>query len=75
MIRTKPANEVVDEWMMMYIEEPAENWGKQMNKSDMGSIGLSFCGFLTATFTVVFDNDPLVKDISLALIKVFGKYV
>jgi len=70
--RSKPASGIVDDWMNMYITDPVEEWGPKLNSSDIASIGLSYCGFLTATFTVVFDNDQLVKDISLALLSLFG---
>ena len=60
---------------MMYIDEPVDNWGQKMDqdRDNFGSIGLSFCGFLTATFYVAFDNDMFVKDFSLALLKLFEK--
>ena len=64
---------MVDKWMMMYINEPVANWKENMDQEDIASIGLSFCGFLTATLTVVFDNDQFLREFSLTVLNLFAK--
>lgn len=71
--RKKTVDQIVDEFMMMYINEPVEKWGSSLNQADIGSLPLSMCGFFSSALTMVFDDktvDVLVK----ALLKAFHTF-
>jgi len=71
--RSKPADQLVDDFMMMYINDPVEKWGPELTNGDMASLELSMCGFFAGALNMVFD-DPIVDKIVNALLKLFHTY-
>jgi len=71
--RAKPVDQIVDEFMMMYINDPVEKWGPALNQADIGSLPLSMCGFFSGALTMVFD-DKTVDTLVQALLKAFHTF-
>jgi len=55
--RTKPVSQIVDDWMMMYINDPAEKWGPGLSQADIASLPLSMCGFFSGALSMVLDDN------------------
>jgi len=71
--REKSVDTIVDEFMMMYINDPVEQWGPRLQNADIGSLPLSMCGFFSSSLTMLFD-DATVDKLVDGLLKVFHTF-
>ena len=68
--RTRPAEQVVDDWMMMYIDEPTSKWGSGLSNADIASLPLSMCGFFSGALSLVLPED-IVEILVTSLLELF----
>ena len=62
--------QVVDDFMMMYMTDSVEEWGQKLTQADIASLPLSMCGFFSGALTMVLD-DQYVDKIVEFLLKTF----
>jgi len=55
--RSKSVSQVVDDWMNMYIDQPAVAWGPGLSDADIASLPLSMCGFFSGALSMVLPDD------------------